>query len=308
VESIFTQQQSDAELPDSVDYHYLDVIKNPRDQGKCGSCWAFTADNAMRAHAQLYTKRTHTFSIGQVVDCMPNPEHCGGKGGCKGATAQLAFEYVLQHGVTDEKVWPYELDIDDDGNKFVADSGHHCPSQSLIQTELQAKHVKLKDGSVVSTLGEGRAAELGSRRVQMYGWTKFAVNKQDQLMRALAEIGPVTVSLAVGKNWFMYHRGVMQGEGACEPNNVIGHANVLFGYGEEQGTKYWSLLNSWGPDWGDRGTSKLLRTDTEEKACGWDNHPERGNGCDNGPTKVWVCGTCGILFNTAVPHFAPLEI
>ena len=34
----------------------------------------------------------------QLIDCMPNPKHCGGRGGCEGATQSLGFEYVRQQG------------------------------------------------------------------------------------------------------------------------------------------------------------------------------------------------------------------
>ena len=29
-----------------------------------------------------------------MVDCAPNPKHCGGTGGCEGSTPELAFAYL----------------------------------------------------------------------------------------------------------------------------------------------------------------------------------------------------------------------
>jgi len=37
--------------------------------------------------------------------------------------------------------------------------------------------------------------------------------------------------------------------------------------------------------------------------CDWDENPQDGSGCDGGPERVWVCGTCGILYDVVVPHF-----
>jgi len=37
--------------------------------------------------------------------------------------------------------------------------------------------------------------------------------------------------------------------------------------------------------------------------CGWDKKPQGGSGCNGGPERVWVCGTCGILYDVVAPHF-----
>jgi len=238
---------------------------------------------------------------------MPNPRHCGGSGGCKGATAQLAFEYALEHGLVEDKQWPYKL-TSTNGEKGVMKMSNKCPS-SLIQTHHSSgiRHVKLKDGSTVSLLAGKKSARVGSHPSGLYGWTKFKPNKIEGLVKALNAFGPITVSLAPGEGWYMYNKGVLNGDLACNKQNVIGHANVLFGYGKEGEQKYWHLLNSWGKDWGERGTLKLERSDDEESRCGWDHEPKKGNGCDGGPDKVEVCGTCGILYNPSVPHFQPLN-
>lgn len=73
-----------------------------RDQGNCGSCWAVAAVGALEAHAELAGGPTRRLSLQQLVDCVPNPEHCGGDGGCMGATAELAFAYVRDHGLADD--------------------------------------------------------------------------------------------------------------------------------------------------------------------------------------------------------------
>jgi cathepsin L len=36
----------------------------------------------------------------QLVACSPNPNDCGGVGGCDGSTAELAFDYVKANGMT----------------------------------------------------------------------------------------------------------------------------------------------------------------------------------------------------------------
>eukprot|EP00913_Durusdinium_trenchii_P033487 g31352.t1 len=52
-------------------------------------------------HAEIQAKRTpEELSVKQLLDCVPNPRHCGGRGGCEGASAELAFQFVSQHGLT----------------------------------------------------------------------------------------------------------------------------------------------------------------------------------------------------------------
>lgn len=70
-----------------------------RDQGSCGSCWAVAAAGAMEMQSELIHGNTTQLSYQQLVDCVPNPQHCGGTGGCNGATAELAFEYIKQSGL-----------------------------------------------------------------------------------------------------------------------------------------------------------------------------------------------------------------
>jgi len=42
-----------------------------------------------------------------IVDCTPNPNHCGGSGGCEGATVELAWDMVKEKGLALEKDYPY---------------------------------------------------------------------------------------------------------------------------------------------------------------------------------------------------------
>jgi cathepsin L len=43
----------------------------------------------------------------QLVACAPNPDDCGGVGGCEGSVPELAFDYVRAHGLTTEWYIPY---------------------------------------------------------------------------------------------------------------------------------------------------------------------------------------------------------
>jgi cathepsin L len=69
-----------------------------KDQGACGSCWAVATSSAVEAHADVHFGASVPLSDQQLVSCTKNERHCGGSGGCGGATAELALEYAAGAG------------------------------------------------------------------------------------------------------------------------------------------------------------------------------------------------------------------
>merc|ERR1712226_1266782 len=78
-----------------------------KDQGGCGSCWAFSAVETLESHLAIATGSSPKLSPQQIVSCSPNPQHCGGTGGCQGSTQPLAFDYTKTAGITTESNYPY---------------------------------------------------------------------------------------------------------------------------------------------------------------------------------------------------------
>eukprot|EP00933_Yihiella_yeosuensis_P019146 TRINITY_DN1553_c0_g1_i1.p1 TRINITY_DN1553_c0_g1~~TRINITY_DN1553_c0_g1_i1.p1 ORF type:complete len:418 (+),score=95.55 TRINITY_DN1553_c0_g1_i1:126-1379(+) len=93
--------QTKIEVADAVDWRSSAPSSFVRDQGSCGSCWAVAAAGALEMRAEMTTKKpVKSLAFKQLVDCVPNPRHCGGSGGCEGATPQLAFQYVQENGLS----------------------------------------------------------------------------------------------------------------------------------------------------------------------------------------------------------------
>jgi len=283
-------------FPREFAWSNLTSIQETWDQGNCGSCWAVAATSVMRAHAEL-KGLPRQFSASQVIACTPNPNACGGTGGCEGATAELAYEYVLRAGVSAG-----------DTAFFAMGGGQKkCPAQTQVPTEKTTDGIVEADGREVHMLPAAGQRGMHGREIGMIGWTKLPENKENPIVQALVEQGPLYVAVAAGSGWFSYAEGVLTPSG-CDTRNVVNHAVVLYGFGVKPHTrigdvKYWHIKNSWGRSWGEDGSIRLQRMDEEESFCGWDHSPQEGSGCKDGPPKVWVCGSCGILYDAVVPHF-----
>jgi cathepsin L len=283
-------------VPKDFSWGHLATIKaNSSDQGTCGSCWAHAARVTMQSRAEIKGLKNIAWSTHQLIACTPNPKNCGGEGGCDGATAELAYEYVLNMGLLQAADWT---------ERAGSDQHAKCPESLKSSTEVATRGIYGADGGETHKVG---AAKLAGAALGLTGWTKLPENKEDALVRELMTNGPVYVAVAAGDHWFDYKEGVMTEDG-CDRDFIVNHAVVLFAWGVKQKTvrgpvKYWQIKNSWGPTWGEQGTGRVIRSDNEEKVCGWDEDPQQGAGCDGGPERVWVCGTCGILYDAVAPHF-----
>jgi len=140
-------QESD--LPESLDWSKkVQSGRFFKDQGACGSCWAVAAAGALEVHTEIATKKVPKhLSFKELIDCVPNPMHCGGDGGCAGATGELAFEYVQHFGLS--SATSYE------GDKEMTE---HCKSDSRSPAVRSAGFVRLpvnKYGPLMHAIQEG---------------------------------------------------------------------------------------------------------------------------------------------------------
>lgn len=284
--------KSKSPLPACVSWKYLDAMqaKNIQNQAACGSCWAFAAAKALQAHSEIYHDK-RTFSVEQIVSCTKNPRHCGGDGGCQGATSEMAFEYVLGVGAETDTSIPYI------GRDEI------CKTEKYQDNGPYSSSLLLDDGRELHSIHDAKAAKLGGGALGMTGWLKNKENSLDSLKGALVQHGPVAVSVSAAYGWNSYSSGILT-EDACPKDAIIDHAVTLVGYGKDGSHKYWHILNSWGADWGEGGFIRISMSDNDGDYCGTDDKPEEGTACEGETEPVRVCGMCGILYDTSVPLFA----
>ena len=95
---------SDAvENSNNLDWRERGVVSPVKDQGQCGSCWAFatveTAESAWAIHQNLSS--VVWLAPRQLVDCSTE------NAGCSGGYIDAAMRYVVDYGLVREEVYPY---------------------------------------------------------------------------------------------------------------------------------------------------------------------------------------------------------
>lgn len=255
------------DLPASVDWRDKGVVSPVKDQGHCGSCWAFASTETIESHVAIASGLLYDLSPEQIAMCAPNPDKCGGVGGCEGSTAELAFEYLTtSDGHFEEFQYPY---LSYDGTDY------NCSTTEI--------------------------SKITAPKGMIGGYVKLPNNNYKAVMNAIAEIGPMAVNVDASV-WHLYESGIFDGCDQESPD--INHVVQLVGYGEENGQAYWLVRNSWSPSYGEAGYIRLARKDVEEKVCGIDSTPQDGVECEGGPTEVTVCGTCGVIYDVSYPIMA----
>lgn len=82
--------------------HGQSWLTPPRDQGGCGSCWAFGATGATELLTNLYFNRHIDLDLAeqQALSCMSG-------GSCGGGAPEPVLDYIQQYGIYEESCFPY---------------------------------------------------------------------------------------------------------------------------------------------------------------------------------------------------------
>jgi len=212
-DSISVRQPTITDVPNSYDWRDHGAVTAVKDQGQCGSCWAFSAAEEIESRWILAGNDEVEFSPQQIVSCDQQDS------GCNGGDTLTAYVYVEEAGgLSTENGYPYTS-----GN---TGSTGRCKKNKI----------KIAGGGVTRMEWATAECDFGSCQHQ----------DEETLRKNLAEKGPVSICVNA-ERWQSYKRGVMSaascgGSGARD----LDHCVQLVGYTED----YWIVRNSWTTDWG----------------------------------------------------------
>lgn len=95
-------QSSSYSTASSLDWRTKGVVTGVKDQGQCGSCWAFSTTGAIEGVNAISTGKLVSLSEQELVDCDATNY------GCEGGDMDYAFTWVIKNGGIDtEKDYSY---------------------------------------------------------------------------------------------------------------------------------------------------------------------------------------------------------
>ncbi|CAM9717187.1 unnamed protein product [Phaeothamnion confervicola] len=228
-----------ADLPAAVDWAAKGAVTRVKNQGMCGSCWAFSAAGALEGAAFLATGSLVDLSEEQLLDCDDTdsgkwPQT--GPRGCGGGLMENAFDWIARNGGL-------------------------CSFDDYPYAGLRPfKHCKTDCVPVPGTAVEK--------------WTQVS-SSAEAVMAAVAQ-RPLAIAMDASQPTLQFYR---DGVFTATCGTDLDHGVLLVGYGttdpaagmaaEIAGTPYWKVKNSWGTSWGKQGYLLLERGNPQEGGeCG----------------------------------------
>lgn len=202
-----------------------------RDQGQCGSCYAFAAtaaaEGTFNVATGLVNENCADFSEGFLAFCMPElPTYYDHFAGCGGADYEyMELEALSVAGICNESVLPYTL-----------------PDISCDESTWSAP------------------------RTRFASWHRIACGDIDAIKTAIRHFGAVDAAVLCTSAFDAYAGGVYEDTNTacteCE-YTLSNHAIALVGWDDnppEGGGGCWILRNSWGAWWGEGGYMRIRYT------------------------------------------------
>jgi len=216
--------------PASLDWSSKGAITAVKDQGQCGSCWAYSATEGIESGLFMVTGQIMDLSDQQIISCDKVD------GGCNGGDLPTAFDYVKTNG---------GIDTMEDWGDSSASAGRdgRCKKKKEQKMVVQITDYEY----AVPPCASGDCSD----------------QKESDMKAALDTFGPLSVCVNAN-DWDSYTTGIYQP--ACSGGFYdLDHCVQLVGYGTEEGQAYWKVRNSWGDVWGEDG---FIRLKQGENACG----------------------------------------
>lgn len=226
-----------AAAPDVVDWSAIGATTAVKDQGMCGSCWAYSTTEGIESAIWMQDKNATIPELApqQIISCDHKEA-----AGCSGGDLPSALDYVMQAGGI-EAVKDYPDSSADTGENGT------CTADA---TKVRAKVTGYKYAVPPCSGGDCKAQD------------------EEGLAVALATYGPISICVNAGDgHWDYYESGIWPPAAhPCMSDwDLIDHCVQLVGYDKTASTPYWKIRNSWASSWGEDG---FIRLPMGVNACG----------------------------------------
>ena len=215
------------DLPKSVDWRKKGAVTDVKNQGQCGSCWAFSTVAAVEGINQIVSGNLTSLSEQELIDCSTD-----GNNGCNGGMMDYAFSYIASSGgLHTEEAYPYLMeegtcDQKSSSEEVVTISGYEDVPENDEQGLLKA--LAHQPVSV--------AIEASGRHFQFYSGGVFDGPCGAELDHGVTAVGYGTskgqdyiiVKNSWGPHWgekgyILMKRGTGEGEGLCGINKMASY-------------------------------------------------------------------------------------
>ncbi|CAD5208600.1 unnamed protein product [Bursaphelenchus xylophilus] len=220
-----------------------DVINHIWNQGQCNSCWAVATAGAISDRICIATKGRIKVNISAIhmVDC-------DGKGcGC-GDYPLKGEQGFIKHGLPT-------------GGDYHSNQGCQPYPVAMSDEILDFKSAQLFQGTQCSFKcrpGYNRTYEedlfFGKEVVSFTAKNDSLV---ESMQHELMKNGPFTITMIIYSDFGQYNHGIYRPGPNVTKSGY--HAVRLIGWGVENGTKFWRVANSWGPNNKEHGFFRIVR-------------------------------------------------